>query len=154
MWTTITPRVLVLATLALTWATAAGAETVTYRGTGTYVLTRAGLPLANGGMVMHLAHDTVATIEPSESGFIFGDCAGLGYLTAEGEFSSDIVCTFTERAGDGFDIRARGSKSTGTVEIIGGSGKWTAATGTGTVERRWAEGNQGSYAYEFKITTP
>ena len=65
-------------------ATTAG-ETVTYKGTGTYEVMRSLLPLANGGAALHLMNNTVATIEPSESGFMDGDCAGLGYLSPEGE---------------------------------------------------------------------
>ena len=74
-----------------------------------YVLTRAILPLANGDAVMHLIHDTIATIEPSESGFIYGDS---------------------------FDLRGRDEKDGASVEIIGGSGKWTGATGAGIWKRK------------------
>jgi len=152
---TITTRVVLVATtLSLITGAVWAGEVVTYRGTGTYVLARTLLPLANGDAVMHLAHDTMATIEPSESGFMSGDCAGLAHLTADGKYSSQIFCTFTETEGDSFDVRGESKGDDGTVEIIGGSGKWNGATGSGTLKRKWAEGNRGTYEYEFRIATP
>ena len=154
MGTMITRAVLLGTALALLGGAASAGEPVAYRGTGTYTLTRALLPLANGDAVMHLAHDTVATIEPSETGFIYGDCAGIGHMTAAGKYSSQVFCTFTEIQGDGFDVRVQGDKEGGSVDIIGGSGKWAGATGTGTLKRKWSQGDRGTYEYEFKIATP
>ena len=152
---TITTRVVLVATtLSLITGAVWAGEVVTYRGTGTYVLARTLLPLANGDAVMHLTHDTMATIEPSEIGFMSGDCAGLAHLTADGKYSSRIFCTFTETEGDSFDVRGESKGDDGTVEIIGGSGKWNGATGSGTLKRKWAEGNRGTYEYEFRIATP
>jgi hypothetical protein len=82
--------------LILACGVATAGETTVYRGTGHYVSTQVLLPLASGGAAIHLSNDTVATIEPSEIGFIFGECAGLGYTSAEGEFSSNAYCTFSE----------------------------------------------------------
>jgi hypothetical protein len=115
---------------------------------------RALLPLANGGAAIHLSHNIVATIDPSESGFIFGDCAGLGYLTVEGSYSGTLYCTFTETGDDSFDLKVVSRDDSGSVEIIGGSGKWADATGKGSVKRKYSAGNRGSYEYEFNITTP
>jgi hypothetical protein len=129
-------------------------ETVTYKGMGTYEVMRAVLPLANGGAAVQLSNNIVATINPSESGFIFGDCAGLGYPTVEGSYSGDIYCTFTETGDDSFDIKGVVRNTSGSVEIIGGSGKWTGATGKGSIKRKYSAGTQGSYEYEFSITTP
>ena len=129
-------------------------ETVTYHGTGTFVATRALMPLANGGAAVHLSNETVATISPSEPGFIFGDCVGLGYLSPEAEYEVNVFCTFTETGDDSFDVKGEGGVKGGSVEIIGGSGKWSGATGTGTFTRKWADGPRGSYDYEFRITTP
>ncbi len=55
---------------------------------------------------------------------------------------------------DSFDAHGQGDGIEGKVEIIGGSGKWTGATGTGTIKRKWAQGNRGTYEYEFTISTP
>lgn len=154
---TVKTKSTILAAVAVTLVcgAASAGETVTYKGTGTFVATRNIMPLANGGAAIHLSNDVVATLEPSQTGFVFGDCAGLGYMSAEGEYSVDAYCSFAETAVDAFDIKAK-LKSTvgGTVEVIGGSGKWAGATGTGTIKPKSIAGNRGSYTYEFKITTP
>ncbi len=138
----------------LTSPAVSAGETVTYKGLGSYEVMRALLPLANGGAAVHLSHNIVATIDPSESGFIFGDCAGLAYLTVEGSYSGALYCTFTETGDDSFDVKAVTRDDSGSVEIIGGSGKWANATGKGSIKRKYAAENGGSYVYEFNITTP
>jgi len=130
------------------------AETVTFKGTGTYSVVRALMPLSNGGAALHLSHDTIATVEPSESGFMSGDCAGLGYISPEGEVSIDSICNFSLNSKDGLVIRGKADLEGSKVKVIGGSGKFTGATGTGTMTRKWVEGNRGSYDYEVKVTTP
>ena len=130
-------------------------ETVTYSGVGTFVANRSTLPLANGAAAFQLANDVVATIAPSESGVLYGDCAGLGYTDAKGEYSARAFCTFAETETDGFVIDASVEPGVGgTVKIIGGSGKWTGATGDGILEAKADDGYGGSYSYEFRITTP
>ncbi|GMQ95693.1 MAG: hypothetical protein BMS9Abin14_144 [Gammaproteobacteria bacterium] len=146
--------VLASAAVMLMSSTVSAAETVTYKGMGTYEVMRAVLPLANGSAAVQFSNDIVATINPSESGFIFGDCAGLGYLSVEGSYSGDVYCTFTETGDDSFDIKGTARGDSGSVEIIGGSGKWTGATGKGSIKRKYSAGNRGSYEYEFSITTP
>jgi hypothetical protein len=135
--------------------TAAAAETVNYKGMGTYTVVRALLPLANGGAALHVVHDTTATIEPSESGFMEGECAGLGYLSPEGETTVKAICTFELNATDGFviNIESDPKAGSGSVQVMGGRGKFEKATGTGTISRRSLEGDKGSYTYEFAIST-
>ncbi len=144
--------VLTIVTLVLAIGTAS-AETSTYRGTGYYVASKELMPLANGGAVIHLEMRTVATIEPSEPGFMFGDCTGMGLLTAKGEFSADLFCNFEENAEDGFDFRGKMTVGGTTGKVIGGSGKWKGATGSGKFRRKFVKGNFVTYEYELKITT-
>ena len=154
MWNML-GRVLFLMVTATSFCGAVSAgEPVTYRGTGNYVVTRMVLPMANGGAAVQLVNDTSATISPSESGFIFGDCAGLAYLSPKGDTSTNVYCTFRELGEDSFDLHARGDGTSGSVEIIGGSGKWAGATGTGTIKKKWAQDQRGTYEYEFMISTP
>lgn len=134
---------------------AEASHTVLYKGTGTYVVTRALLPLANGGAALQLSHDTVATVQPSASGFMHGQCAGLGYLSPGGEATVNAICTFNLTQADGFVIRLdAGPQAQGRVEVLGGRGKFEGASGTGSLHRTYLEGDRGSYTYEFKITTP
>ncbi len=145
-----------IATAALLFgpAPAGAGQTVTYKGTGSFTAHRELMPLANGGAAVHVTNAIVATIEPSKPGFIDGDCAGLGYLAVDGKYSVDTYCTFAETGEDAFDIRAKVDENGGSVEVIGGSGKWSGATGSGKLKSKWHEGARGSYTYEFTITTP
>jgi hypothetical protein len=102
-----------------------------------------------------LSNDVVATIEPSESGVLYGDYAGLGYADVGGEYSARAICTFAETETDGFAIDATVEPGVGDiVKILGGSGKWAGATGDGTLEAKTADTYGGSYSCEFRITTP
>ena len=72
--------------LALMTVGASAVADTTYTGTATYSAHRELLPLTNGGAAVHITNQLVGTISPSESGgFIFGDCAGLAYLSPSGE---------------------------------------------------------------------
>lgn len=154
MWSMRTRVLLLLMMATGVCATVSAGEPVSYRGTGTYVVTRTVLPMANGGAAVQLINDTVATISPSESGFMFGDCAGLAYMSPIGNVNTNVYCTFSEHGADSFDLHGQGDGISGSVEIIGGSGKWAGATGTGTIKRKWAQDERGTYEYEFMIATP
>ena len=151
-------RTIFIATLALavsSLSAAAAGETVTYAGTGTYTSTRALLPLSNGGAVLHTVTDTVASVQPSESGFMYGDCAGLAYLSPEDEMTVRTICSFDLTAADGFVVSLEGDPEAGvSVEVMGGRGKFEKASGTGKARQTFLEGDRGSYEFEFKITTP
>jgi hypothetical protein len=142
------------AILMLLAATPALSDTQTYHGMGTYQVLRSVMPMASGAAAVQLSNNIVATIEPSASGFIFGSCAGLGLLAKDESYSAHTYCTFTETGDDAFDVKAIMSSEQGSAEIIGGSGKWRGATGVGSVKRKYAEGDRGSFEYEFEITTP
>ena len=141
--------------LTVVGAAAEAGETVTYKGTGTFVASQVTLPLANGGAVVQLFNDVVAIMEPSPTGYVTGDCAGLGYLSPDGQYTVDAYCSFAETTADAFDIRAKLTPGKGgAVEVIGGRGKWAGATGTGTIAAKYSEGSRGTFTYEFQITTP
>lgn len=135
--------------------TASASGTTTYKGTGTYVTARTLLPLANGGAALQITNDTLATFKPSESGFMYGDCAGLGYLGPDGEATLKAICNFDVSATDGFTVSIDGDPKTGApVQVLGGRGKFEKAKGTGSIRQTYVDGNRGSYEYEFQITTP
>jgi len=127
-------RALAGATGLILLAAAAGApaETTTYTGSATYTAHRELLPLSNGGAAVHVTNRVVGTISPSDSGgFIFGDCAGLAYLSPEGEVSIDNICTFREDDENAFTLRGKAGIEGGESTIVGGTGKWAGATGSG-----------------------
>ena len=136
-------------------AGAVSAATTTVNGQGTYFVSRDLLPLANGGAAVHIKATTVVSAQPSDSGLMFGECAGLAHL-AEGEsYRSRLYCNFTENGSDGFTIQADNGLEGGEVTVIGGSGRFEGATGSGSLKALGEEdGGRGRYSYEFKITTP
>jgi hypothetical protein len=98
----------------------------------------------------------VATLEPSEVGFIYGNCKGLAYIPPSGptEVITESYCTFTETATDGFAVQGEFGSATCPVNVIGGSGKWHGVTGTGTFQRRTTLGDRGTYEYTLEMTLP
>ena len=133
-------------------AAGASAEPVTFTGSATYTAQRELLPLSNGGAAVHVTNRVIGTLTPSDSsGFIFGDCAGLAYISPEGEVTIDNLCTFMENDTDGFTIRGRAGVEGGKSEVIGGTGRFEGATGQGRMRRTWLEGNRGSVEYEFRM---
>ena len=147
---------LVIAAMAVGGIGTAAAETVTLTGKGTYFVKRELMPLGNGGAALHTTNTTVVSVEPSESGVMFGECAGLAYLSPDAKMSSRVYCNFADNAKDTFviqgDLAAAGEG--GKISVLGGSGKWANATGTGKITPLGEDDNQGRYSYEFKITTP
>ena len=140
--------------LALSAASSQAAEAVIYRGKGTYEVTRTPMRLHSGGAVVIISAQTIATFEPSESGFASGECSGVGYLSPAGDYSTDVYCTFSVRGGDGFDFRARTGSYGGSLEVLGGTGDWEGATGSGAFIHRFSEGTTVSFEYEIAIDVP
>jgi hypothetical protein len=147
----------VAAVLALVTACGAGtaaAEAVTLKGKGTYFVQRALMPLGNGGAAIHVSNKTVMSVEPSKTGVMFGECAGLAYLSPDAKYASRIYCNFTENANDTLVVQGEVSPDGGKITIIGGSGRWKGATGTGKISALGEEDEQGRYEYELQIVTP
>lgn len=125
-----------------------------YSGSGTFFATRVLMPMGNGGAAVKMDNEVVLSITPSEIGFLFGHCAGLGYVSPKGEFTSTAYCTLHEDDSHSLDIRAERTADGATGEVIGGSGRWKGATGTMTLKSRFEEGNRGSFDYTMTLTTP
>jgi len=144
----------ILAAAALCATGSAAAETMTVSGKGTYFVNRELLPLANGGAAIHITATTVVSAEPSETGIMFGECAGLAYLAADASYISRLYCNFSENGKDTFAIQGDMRPDGGEVKVIGGGGRFEGATGSGKLTALGEDGGQGRYSYEFKITTP
>jgi hypothetical protein len=144
----------VLAAAALCATGTAVAESTTVKGKGTYFVQRELLPLANGAAALHITATTVVSAEPSESGIMFGECAGLAYLEQDASYRSRIYCNFTENGTDSFAIQGDMDKAGGKIAVIGGSGRFKDATGDGKLTALGEEGGKGRYSYEFTISTP
>jgi hypothetical protein len=130
------------------------AATTTVKGKGTYFVKRALMPLGDGGAVIHTTATTVASADVSVGGVLFGECAGLVHISGDGQAKSRVYCNFAESDDDVFVIEADMGLEGGAVRVIGGSGKWKGASGTGTLKRTGESDANGTYEYEFNIVTP
>lgn len=67
----------------------------------------------------------------------------------------DAYCTFSANDTDRLDVK--GSERPGrpgALEVIGGSGKWAGARGTGVFTRVGSEGEHNFFNFEIELTTP
>ncbi len=133
---------------------AAIAAATTIKGKGTYFVQRELMPLVDGGAVVHTTASTVASSDASDGGVLFGECAGIAHLSSEGKAKGRVYCNFSEGGKDAFVVEADMRLEGGDVRIIGGSGKFDGATGSGMLKRTGESGGSGTYTYEFSITTP
>ena len=133
------------------------AETTSYTGTGTYDGTVLQMTLANEQTVTGIRADVIATISTNPPALLFGQCMGMGLIPAEGEeagYGADFYCTFRQSEEDAFDFKGVDQLGGITIEVIGGSGKWAGASGSGTIDRTRHRIGSGDFAYEVTITTP
>ena len=133
---------------------AAFAAAMTIKGKGTYFVQRELMPLVDGGAVIHTTASTVASSDASDGGVLFGECAGIAHLSSEGKAKGRVYCNFSEGGKDAFVVEADMRLDGGDIRIIGGSGKFGGATGSGMMKRTGESEGSGTYQYEFSITTP
>jgi hypothetical protein len=139
---------------ALCATTAAQAEELRYGGTGTFFASRVLMPLSNGGAAVKMDNEVVLSIDPSPTGFLFGECTGLGYISPDGTFTSTAYCTLREDDTHSMDVRAERAEGGASGTVIGGSGRWKGATGTVTMKSRFNDGARGSFDYQMVVNTP
>ena len=135
-------------------AAGAAAETVTYTGSATAAVSKLMLPLGNGASVVTAANHGIAAISTSPPSLLQMDCLGLGLLSAKDDYSTDFYCTFSENEENSFDVKGTDGPDGGKATVIGGSGKWKDATGSGTFKRVSSTESSSSITFEITVTTP
>ena len=147
-------RPMVLFCMLLAVVASATAETVTYTGSATAAVSKLMLPLGNGGSVVTAANHGIAAISTSPPSLLQMNCLGLGLLGADNGYATDFYCTFAADENDSFDVKGVDGPEGGTATVIGGSGKWKDATGSGTFKRVSSTESSSSITFEIKVTTP
>ncbi len=136
----------------------AQAETVEISGSLRATVGKTLMPLGNGGSVVTASSHGVAAISTSPPTLMDSKCVGMGYLPPEGEpatdFSTAFYCTFSANAEDTLDLKGNDGPAGGTATVIGGSGKWKGATGSGTFTRESSTDTTSSSSFQLKLTTP
>ena len=142
--------------IGLTGAHAAGAEPVTYTGSGNYRSDQDLMPLASGDAVVLGTAQGIAAISTTPPSIVELRCSGMGIAKAQGEVGSVFYCTFADPSNsmDAFDVKGIERGDSSSLEVVGGSGRWAGASGTGSLIRvqEWSDG--GSFEIELTIDTP
>ncbi len=137
-------------------ATGAGAlaETATYTGSATTTVSKSILPLGNGGSVIMAASSGVAAISTTPPTLLDMNCVGMGLLGEGSSHQTDFYCTFKANENDSLDVKGTDGPEGGQATVIGGSGKWKGATGTGTFKRVSSTETSSSSTFELNVSTP
>ena len=93
---------------------------------------------ASGGTVVTANATGVAamTTGANTNPILFGlRCSGLGFAPSEKSGDIDFYCTFMENDVDQFDVKGTEQSGETKITVIGGSGRWEKATGSGTLKR-------------------
>ena len=129
-------------------------EKNTYKGTGRSSGTEHTMSLANGETVVWATSEGVATLSTDPPGLLDTKCVSLGLIDMENKYSSDFYCAMRENNKDSFDLKGTEISKEGTFQIIGGSGKWKGATGSGKFKLVTYDDHAGAYTFEMTVTTP
>ena len=129
-------------------------ETVTYSGSGRSNGHETTMTLGNGDTVVMARSDGVASISTNPPGLLATKCTAMGLVKSDNSFRADYYCTLRENERDGFDIKGVEGSKEGTATVIGGSGKWEGATGSGKITLLSHDEDVSTYTYELTITTP
>lgn len=145
--------ILLCLSAAVTAVVSAG-ETVTYVGSGRSNGHETTMTLGNGDTVVMARSDGVATISTNPPGLLDTKCTSMGLLKPDNTYRAEYYCTLRENEQDGFDIKGEESSKDGAAAVIGGSGRWEGATGSGRLTLLSHDNDVSTYTYELTITTP
>ena len=143
--------------LCLVFPAMGNAESMTFTGSASTSSTQVQMPLANGATVV-TANATGIAAMTGESApipiLLELRCSGLGYAMDDSDGSTELYCTFMENDVDQFDIKGSEKSGETTITVIGGSGRWAKATGSGTLKRVSTSENSSRSTFELTINTP
>ena len=115
------------------------------------------MPLANGAAVVTAnATGFAAMTGASTPNPILLElrCSGLGYAMIEKAGDIKFYCTFMENDVDQFDIKGTEKSGETVITVIGGSGRWVNATGSGTMKRTATGEASSRSTFDLTIDTP
>ena len=143
--------------LCLAFPAVGNAASMSFTGSASTSSTQVQMPLANGA--------TVVTANATGVAALMGDstpnpillrlrCSGLGYAMNESDGNIELYCTFMENDVDQFDVKGTEKSGETIITVIGGSGRWANATGSGTLKRTATSENSSTSTFDLTINTP
>ena len=113
------------------------------------------MPLGNGDGVLIMQSTGIVALSGNPPTINTMSCSGMGLVKPDETTTTDFYCNLKESSEDSFDIKGVANNETGgNFDVIGGSGKWTGATGKGKFVQviQSEEGNKN--VFEVEITVP
>jgi len=153
----ITQKIFLFALLCITTSAFAG-QTTKYNGTVYATPVKHLMPLGNGDAVLIIALAGIVALSDNPPTLATLACTGMGLQKADDTTSTDFYCNLKQNDEDSFDFKGNATeadgKSKGSFDVVGGSGKWTNATGKGKFKRILKTEGGSKSVLEVEITVP
>ena len=129
-------------------------QTSKYTGTVYSTPVKVLMPLGNGdGVLLMQSAGVVAMGDPPAMHAL--SCSGMGLEKADENTTTDFYCNIQESDEDSFDIKGTvGGEGAGNFDVIGGSGKWSGATGRGEFVRVEEAKKGNKTVFQVELTVP
>lgn len=113
------------------------------------------MPLGNGDGVLIMQSSGIVAMSGDPPTIHALSCSGMGLEKPDETTTTDFYCNLKETPEDSFDIKGTvGGEGAGGFDVIGGSGKWAGATGTGEFVRVVESEKGNKTVFQVKITVP
>jgi len=148
-------KTILVALMVFTSAVAAG-ETVTLTGTSTTVATKTLMPMVrDGDTVVIGTNDGYAAVSTNPPSLMQIRCSMLGMVGATNEeYHADFYCALRDLEGNGIDLKGEDRANGGEVTVLGGSGKYQGATGSGSFKRLAGTLTESHSTFELNLELP
>lgn len=117
------------------------------------------LPLPDGSSAQtYVAQTVMKVVDGARAGeTAVGTCRGAGRSNAKGDFAARTFCSFSFSKEDSYASVVEEGNEGGALTILGGTGAFAGATGSGTTRFTWGDtiyGDRLTWTAEVHITTP
>ncbi len=148
----ITPGVMLLILIS---NTVLAGQTAKYTGTVYASPVKSLMPLGNGDGVLITQSAGIVAMSGEPPTMHTITCVGMGLQKTDETITTSFYCNLKESEEDSFDIKGTAkNEEGGEFEVIGGSGKWAGATGTGSFVREIQSEKGNKNIFKVEITVP
>ena len=113
------------------------------------------MPLGNGDGVLIMQSSGIVVMSGEPPTMHELSCSGMGLEKPDENVTTDFYCNIKENSEDSFDIKGTvGGEGAGGFDVIGGSGKWSGATGRGEFVRVEEAEKSNKTVFQVELTVP